>query len=127
MLNLVESENDFTKENNILTPLIDEDLEIFLGKFRVMFGYRLRGGYLGECYCELDICCGSESEIYDSMLNKVKEIIKYNVSQNKEPFKNIPTYSKIKPYFKDEEFLSKINDLYNQAFKHNSNLSHETN
>lgn len=91
--------------------------EIEIGKFRVMFGWRLRAGFIGNDAVELDICCGDKAEAYDDMLKKVCAIIQYNVGKSKDPFYGIPSYSKIKPYFNDIVFCQKINDIYNDATK----------
>lgn len=95
--------------------------EIEVGKFRVMFGWRLRAGFIGNDTVELDICCGDKAEAYDDMLKKVCAIIKYNVDKSKDPFYGIPSNSKIKPYFNDEAFCKQINILYNMTKRNNDN------
>jgi len=95
--------------------------DIEIGKFRVMFGWRLRAGFIGNDAVELDICCGDKSEAYDDMLKKVCAIIQYNVGKSKDPFYGIPSYSKIKPYFNDETFCKQIDILYNMTQPNNNN------
>lgn len=84
------------------------NIEIF--RYRVMFGYRLRAGFIGRLSSELDICCGAQDLHYNDLLTKIATIIINNPVSN--PFKNIPMISKIKPYFNDDEFLDIIEGLY---------------
>ncbi len=48
---------------------------IEIGKYRVLFGYRLRAGYIGRYSYELDICCGALSKHYEDMLLKIVTIM----------------------------------------------------
>lgn len=87
--------------------LFNNNIEI--GKYRVMFGYRLRAGDVDSDCCDLDICCGAEEHHYKEMEHKIMTIM---ASQPEDPFKGIPSFSKVKPYFNDEEFCNIINKLY---------------
>jgi hypothetical protein len=91
---------------------VNDELEI--QKYQVMFGYRLRAGYLPdmeESGSELDICCGANELAYNMMFDMVTNIMLANVKSKLDPFTNIPRFSKIKPYWKDAEFLIKMNNL----------------
>jgi hypothetical protein len=105
---------------------IDEYLEegiihipsmIWLGKYKVAFGYRLRGGHFCDIdvSSELEICCGSEPEDYNIMLHMVKTIIEANIKANLPPLDNVPVMSSIKPYPNDKHFCSYIRNLYEDA------------
>jgi len=45
---------------------------IELGVYRVLFGYRVRAGYIGNGYCDIDYCCGDDpvmiSRVYSAVL-----------------------------------------------------------
>lgn len=86
-----------------------------IGKYRVMFGYRLRAGKVGNDWYELDICCGASKKLYDDLFNKIKAIMEWNYSKGFNIFLNIPTMSYIKPYDKDDDFLDKIEKLYSRT------------
>src|SRR5688572_28895435 len=84
---------------------------LWVGKLKMLFGYRLRAGYLNNnLCCELDICCGPLKKFYDELHHKVLLIINNNPLH--QPFRNIPPSSKIKPYYNDIDFCNCIDDLY---------------
>ena len=79
---------------------------IIIGKYRVAFGYRIRAGYIGNMWYELDLCCGAQEKDYKFLLDKV--IKKMLSNPIKDRFKNIPGSTRIKPYINDDEFLDLI-------------------
>ena len=83
-----------------------------IGKYRVMFGYRLRAGWVGNEWYELDICCGAVKKTYDDLFTKVKAIMEWNHAKGRNVFASIPPMSQIKPYDKDDEFLDTLEALY---------------
>ena len=82
---------------------------ILVGKYRVLFGYRIRGGYEDSPCYEFDICCGSKEEDY----NKVFEKIKFIIENFEDPFDYIPTFTKVKPYYNDTEFIKWLENEIN--------------
>jgi len=89
--------------------------EIILGKYRVMYGYRLRGGFLENKFYEFDICCGDKEANYENLFQKICIIIKDNPIDD--PFLNIPEVSKVKPYINDTYFILLINKLHREALE----------
>lgn len=95
-----------------------EDLEIFeegniyLIKYKTIYGHRLHGGDLHriEFTTDLDICCAASDIDYMWIRDKVKIIIAKNIAENAalDPFRGIPRYSRIKPYPHCVWFLSQI-------------------
>lgn len=88
-----------------------QNKELFISKYRVMFGYRLHAGWIDTMnqYFELDICCGPDELPYLAMFASIKKIIAKNGYED--PFKGLPTCSRIKPYYKDTEFCELIKNL----------------
>ncbi len=86
--------------------------DVIVCKSRVMFGYRLRAGFEGELYYDLDICCGPEHVHYLAMLDIVTTLISANLDKNKHPFHGIPPMSHVKPYYNDPQFCAKMKELY---------------
>lgn len=89
------------------------EANVEIGKYRVMYGYRLRSGYIDEDFVELDICCGRDRNAYNEMQNIVLTIMNYNGPEN--PYKDMPPYSRVKPYWNDAEFVHEMKRLYNVA------------
>jgi hypothetical protein len=94
-----------------------EDKEIFTFKYRVMYGYRFRAGFMENInsFSELDICCGADEKVYEEIKKKVHAIISLNIEIGKDPFEGIPKWSTVKPYPLDSNFCNKITSLYEQT------------
>ncbi len=86
--------------------LVSEDGKIEMGIYPVMYGYRVRAGYVGSMVCELDWCGGDDQ----SQLELLYSICK-NILESKGNFSNIPIRSEIKPFYKDAQFVEAINSL----------------
>ncbi len=110
-MQLIQESDNYTKERYI--AFIDENTQIEICKYPVLFGYRLRAGYTETInslgFYEIDICCGQSKEMFDILFNKIVSIIKNNPKDD--VFKGIPVFSKIKPYYNDQDFLTKIENL----------------
>lgn len=96
-------------KKKLIEPITDG--YIWLGKYRVAFGYRIRGGFNNDhLTSEIDYCCGASHNHYNDLFKKVKTIVENNPQTN--PFFNLPGQSYIKPYYEDIEFCNIIDDLY---------------
>lgn len=92
---------------------------IFLGRRRMIYTWRLTGGYIADYFFSeskywaspyiLDICCGEMMQYFNFMQGVVKYIMSKNPRDN--PFKDIPRWCDPKPYFNDQDFMNKILDL----------------
>lgn len=103
------TDKEILDDHNFSEAWYLDDKKIIIGKYHVLFGYRIRAGYEGQLCYEIDYCCGADPGHYVLLLSKVKEIIMNNPKEDR--FKGLPEFSKIKPYFKDEEFLETIKTL----------------
>ena len=83
-----------------------EDGKIEFGIYKVLFGYRIRAGFVGSSSCEIDWCCGDNNFHVSFLYNLVKEYLESFEGSN--PFLELPICSKIKPYYKDEDFMNII-------------------
>jgi len=99
-------------EEQIYQRLVSEDGKIEMGIYPVMFGYRVRAGYIGSMFCELDWCGGDDQAQLEILYSIAKNIIEHNNS-----FEGVPTNSIIKPFYKDAEFVKKINSLVTQPLE----------
>lgn len=85
--------------------LVSEDGKIFLGIHPVMFGFRVRGGYIeDEWGCAIDWCGGDDQTLVEMLYSIAK-----NILENQGSFLDLPTASKIKPFFNDKDFVELIN------------------
>lgn len=78
-----------------------------VGVYPVIFGWRVRAGYGGSDYCELDWCCGgniiSAFTMRDVLLRYLRKL-----KSSRDCFAGLPETSRIKPLFRDLDFLNKV-------------------
>jgi hypothetical protein len=99
-------------ENQIYQRLVSEDGKIEMGIHPVIFGYRVRAGFVGDCGVNLDWCGGDDHKQIEILYSVAK-----NILEHKNSFHGVPTHSKIKPFYKDEEFVKEIMSLVTQPFE----------
>lgn len=92
--------------------LICNDL-IHMYYYPVMFGIRLRVGWIEDTYgCYLDWCLGRASlKVRDTMKDTLAKILEFQYRKGIDPFQNIPRFSDTKPLWNDSLFLQKIIEL----------------
>lgn len=103
---IIINNNDI--ETELYLSKTDEDKTIIFGIYPVMFGYRIRAGYIGLQWYELDWCAGDDP----IQINLLYSICNHCLllRDKKDPFKDLPRISKIKPFYNDPEFVSVLNN-----------------
>lgn len=96
---------DNTKEH-LYQRLVSEDGKIEMGIHPVMFGYRVRAGYVGLMIYEMDWCGGDDQTQLELLYSIAK-----NILENKNSFDGVPPISMIKPFYKDDNFVKHIESL----------------
>ena len=72
---------------------------------RVLFGFRIRAGFIADEWgVKLDWCGGGDWRNVERLYSLTKAIL-MNRPENRQCFQGLPTCSKIKPFFLDEEFV----------------------
>lgn len=89
--------------NMIYQRILSEDGKIEIGIHPVMFGYRVRAGYVGDSYVHLDWCGGDDHSSIEILYSIAK-----NILEDRGHFKGVPSHSNIKPFYKDMEFMAEI-------------------
>lgn len=86
------------------------DSRIFVVAYcRYLFGVRVHGYWKDSDTIELDWCCGKDPDRLTAahlMMMKIVEKI---------PLWRVPSISVIKPWYEDEDFARKIDDLWSEA------------
>lgn len=95
--------NEWFSECGIINPKILGDY--FIGKHRVLFGYRLRAGKLYAGVVDIDLCCGDSEPAYQGAFRLYKGVMERNLEQKRPIFEGLPPMTEIKPYFKDPKFM----------------------
>lgn len=99
-------------EELIFDRLISEDGKIFMGVHVVIFGYRVRAGYVGSMHYEMDWCGGADQHQVEMLYSLAK-----NILENKGNFIGVPDRSKIKPFFNDPDFVTELTSLVSQPLQ----------
>lgn len=85
---------------------INEEHNIELGIYPVIFGWRIHAGYIGDFYYHIDYCCGDKKDMVEFLLSVVKNILE----KNNYDFKVLPNQN-IKPVFNDRECFPNLIEL----------------
>ena len=99
-------------ENLMFQRLVSEDGKREMAIHPVIFGYRLRCGYTGDGYVHLDWCGGDDQAQLELLYSIAK-----NILENKDDFSGIPGSSHIKPFYKDNEFVTDIFNLITEPME----------
>lgn len=100
-----------TKDLFHRTVLNMDSNSIEMGIYPVMFGFRVRIGFVGKSYCQLDLCGGDNLEMINLLYNGSRQIIEGQLRLNgKIDFNEFPEQVK-KPFYKGMEFLKVFCDL----------------
>lgn len=100
------SADDF---NELLYRQVSENNLIEMGVYRVLFGWRVRAGFCGQAYCQLDWCAGNNWKDAERLYSLCHAILLQR-EENKDCFDGLPTISKVKPFFNDLEFLKIVTE-----------------
>lgn len=99
-------------KNQIYARYIDKEHNVEVGIHMVIYGWRIRAGYIGSDFCNLDYCCGNNPNMVVMMLSIVKSILeKHNCD-----FKVFPRQDR-KPMLNDMDCFGKLLLLADTNFK----------
>ena len=77
----------------------------FVGTMDVMYGKRMRGGYLFDFGCAFDVCCGTDKNVLDKVKTIYEKKVIKNMEENKEPSDGLRGMSLVKPIFNDIDYM----------------------
>ena len=104
--NYLKSNMKQVEDNDLYQRLVTDDGRIEMGIYPVIFGYRVRAGYVDRMSYELDWCGGDKQEDLELLYSIMKNILEKNNS-----FTGVPMKSTIKPFYNDHLFVDFINSL----------------
>jgi hypothetical protein len=87
----------------IYQRIVSEDGKIEIGIHPVMFGFRVRAGYVGNPWVHLDWCGGADHSAVEILYSMAK-----NILEAKGDFRDLPPCSKVKPFYKDPSFIAEV-------------------
>lgn len=81
-----------------------------VGIWKVIFGFRIRGGYVNSGMITFDWCCGANPAVIQATQKVLMDLIERGTD-----FQIMPKYSDIKPWPNDLEFAKKVDELYGDS------------
>ena len=105
-----EEKEEYIKSSELFGYEIIND-NIVIGAYKVMFGYRIRGGYIGSYSFDFDICCGTNqyNMILVHMVYAAK--IRQNISENLNPFTGLKSICEPKPIHVNTDYMTWLLEL----------------
>lgn len=85
---------------------VSDDGKLELGIWPVLFGFRVRAGYVGRLVCEVGWCCGKEHAVLERAYNLCLHLLELGI-----PFSEIIPHTAIKPVFSDPGFMLWVEKL----------------
>lgn len=100
-----------TSDNeNLFHRRVSENNLVEVGLYKVMFGTRVRAGFVGSQCCNLDWCGGADPNNIQALYSFAIGILEKR-PESKRCFDGIPSISQIKPFVKDFHFLKTLYEL----------------
>lgn len=72
--------------------------------YRVLYGWRVRAGFVGLMACEIDLCGGADWPCVVDLYSIVLDVLRQR-PEDRECFDGIPCTTLVKPVFRDADFL----------------------
>lgn len=94
-------------ETKIFHRLVSEKNLVEMGVHRVMFGYRVRAGFVNSPCCELDWCGGDNWQNVERLYSICKAILSQRL-EDRHCFAALPEHSMVKPFYRDLDFTTTI-------------------
>lgn len=88
--------------NELLERKVTEDGTLEMGAYRVLFGWRVCAGKVGDTGYFANWCCGADQMLVFATLGLLAKFIEADV------YKQLPGFPKIKPWVNDVEFVSRL-------------------
>ena len=94
-------------ETMLFHRLISENELIEMGVYRVLYGHRVRAGFIGRMWCQLDWYGGDNWKDVERLYSLCQAIL-LKRDEGKECFDDLPPCSEVKPFFNDPKFVKAV-------------------
>lgn len=89
---------------------VSETQKVEIGVYRVLFGHRVRAGFVGAEAYHIDWCAGNNWRHVEALYSIALSVLSKR-QESPECFDGIPRMSRVKPFYLDDEFCSAIADM----------------
>jgi len=91
--------------------------DYYLGTYRVIFGFRVRGGRIGDLVsCDIDLCCGDNFAFLMATRALYINIALNNVNNGRKPLDGLPTWTETKPCYLDAKYTAWLSKKLVEGF-----------
>lgn len=87
--------------------LVSENELVEMGVYRVLYGFRVRAGFVGDAGPVLDWCGGGNWKDVERLYSICKAVLLQR-EESKSCFRDLPPWSMVKPFYKDPNFLETV-------------------
>lgn len=103
----IDSDNE---PNELIRRMVSESGLVEIGVYKVLFGFRIRSGFIGSSFCNIDWCGGNDWNDIEKLYRIAISILSQR-EENTACFEGIPEFSTVKPFYNDLGFTWKICSL----------------
>lgn len=97
--------------------MVSEHFVVHMGVYRVFYGWRVRAGYvLDTGGCSLDWCAGGRWQDVERLYSLCAAILSRR-NEDGDVFAGIPRFSRVKPFYKDDDFVRSVGELAGEGFE----------
>lgn len=94
--------------NGITQRLVSESGVVWMGVYRVLYGWRVRAGLVRDRWgCSLDWCCGDELDELIILYYLLKMILSAR-PEDEDCFAGLPPHSDPKTFYRDPAFVAAV-------------------
>ncbi len=111
------AEKDACYDSNIFHAFYHPEKNVQIHLVPTIYGgIRIKAGIYKDVTYFLDWCCGQDQARLRTLLFKLLIILNGQPYKGYEAFAGLPTFSDPKPYWKDDAFCKKVDDMFNDVF-----------
>lgn len=116
-MDFTQAPDDLKKQ--LFCRMVSENGKFEMGVHPVIFGMRLRAGYVDDDGCILDYCAGEKQDSIEVLYGLSLKMLSEIDEDDENTIKRLLPHSTIKPFFKDIDFLQwLINKAGGKAYMH---------
>jgi len=101
-MKFIEAPDD--RRNLLFHRMVSEHGLVEVGIHPVLFGYRVKAGFVGSGWSEIEWCAGGNAAVVSGLRQACLHILSTR-SEHRECFAVIPRMTEVKPFFRDMEFM----------------------
>lgn len=95
--------------NSLIHRLVSENELVEIAVYRVLYGWRVRAGFVGSPFVELDWCGGGNWKDVERLYSLCLAVLSKR-EEGLDCFKELPMCSSVKPFYLDLDFVKLVSE-----------------